>query len=393
MSFFYPSPDAPAIQEDLERARHEAKAFSTRYRGRIRQKGLAPHVLLSALKAYESIHEMAMRPYGYAILLQAADTGDYERNSLLERVRTDWYHIRKHIRFFESEIQGLDSVRLSGLADEPALAGYRHYLLRALSKRPHILPEDQERIIELKHLSGRNALVAMYDAIMGSRAFCVEVEGKTQSLGRDQVLSLLHHRDRDLRATRFFHHVEWFGCKMRSFFSTSSTPSPGTSNWRRRKGVTRTPWTGPAWQSEVDREVGGPSHGRDGSSLPACKAVFSGQGPGPGSRETSLHGSAGPASAGVTRAWAFERPGRGSLRPFKHSSLFSTIVPAPFLTRDASMRRSGRANRVVVSAAATGRGNRPTSSCTSPGRSGTSRRSPMSWATGSMAVWHRSKLM
>jgi oligoendopeptidase F len=203
LRFFYPSPSAPAIQEDLERARHEAEAFSTRYRGRIKGKGLAPHVLLSALKAYESIHEMAMRPYGFATLLQAADTADPERNSLLERVRTDWYHIRKHIRFFESEIQGLDSARLSLLADEPALAGYRHYLLRALSKRPHILPEDQERIIELKHLSGRNALVAMYDALMGSRAFCVEVEGKTQSLGRDQILSLLHHRDRDLRQRVF----------------------------------------------------------------------------------------------------------------------------------------------------------------------------------------------
>jgi oligoendopeptidase F len=203
LRFFYPSPNAPAIQEDLERARLEAETFLTRYRGRIKGKGLAPHALLSALKAYESIYEMAMRPYGFATLLHAADTADHERNSLLERVRTDWYHIRKHIRFFESEIQGLDSARLRGLADETVLAGYRHYLLRALSKRPHILPEDQERIIELKHLSGRDSLVAMYDALMGSRAFCVEVEGMRLSLGRDQGLSLLHHRDRDLRQRAF----------------------------------------------------------------------------------------------------------------------------------------------------------------------------------------------
>jgi oligoendopeptidase F len=203
LSFFYPSPDAPAIQEDLERARHHAEAFSRRYRQKIKAKGLSPSLLLSALKAYESIHEMAMRAYGFATLRQAADTADHERNSLLERVRTDWYHVRKDIRFFESEIQGLASTRLSALADEPALAGYRHYLLRVLSRRPHILSENQERIIELKHLSGRTALLAMYDALMGSRAFSLEVEGKKKSLGRDQILSLLHHRNGDLRGRAF----------------------------------------------------------------------------------------------------------------------------------------------------------------------------------------------
>jgi oligoendopeptidase F len=203
LSFYYPSSDAPAIEEDLERARRQAEAFSMRYRQRIKRKGLAAPLLLSALKAYESIHESAMRPYGFASLQQAADVADHEGNVLLERVRTGWYHIRKDIRFFESEIQGIDSAQLSALADEPALEGYRHYLLRALSKRPHILPEDQERIIELKHLSGRTALLAMYDAFMGTRAFCLEVEGKAQSLGRDQILSLLHHRDRDLRQHAF----------------------------------------------------------------------------------------------------------------------------------------------------------------------------------------------
>jgi len=203
LGFFYPSSDAPALKEDLERARHQAETFSTRYRQKISGRGLSPSLLLSALKAYESIHETAMRAYGFASLLHAADTADHERNALLERVRMDWYHIRKDIRFFETEIQGLAATRLRALADEPVLAGYRHFLLRAFSKRPHILPEDQERIIELKHLSGRTALVAMYDALMGSRTFRLEVEGKPQSLGREQILSLLHHRDGSLRQRAF----------------------------------------------------------------------------------------------------------------------------------------------------------------------------------------------
>jgi oligoendopeptidase F len=203
LSAFYPSPDSPAIQEDLERARHEAGAFSARYKGRIKTKGMAPDTLLSALKAYEAIHELALRPCGFATLLQAADTPDPERKSLLERIRTDWYHTRSHIRFFEPEIQGLDPAHLRGLADNPVLAGYRHYLLRALSKKSHVLSESQERIMELKQLSGRNALVSMYDALMGTRAFRVKVEGREQSLGRDQILSLLHHRDRVLRQRAF----------------------------------------------------------------------------------------------------------------------------------------------------------------------------------------------
>lgn len=211
LSAFYSSPDDPAIEEDLARARHKAEAFSTRYRGKIKRNGLAPHEFVLALNAYESIHEAAMRPYGFATLLLAADTRDHERNSLLERVRTGWYQIRRHIRFFESEIQGLDPARLTELADEPALTGYRNYFLRALAGRPHLLSEDQEQIIELKHLSGRHAFVALYDALMGSRVFDLEVEGKAQSLGRDQVLSLLHHRDRILRERAFSTMLNGFG--------------------------------------------------------------------------------------------------------------------------------------------------------------------------------------
>ncbi|UCF56357.1 MAG: oligoendopeptidase F, partial [Deltaproteobacteria bacterium] len=152
---------------------------------------------------YESVHEMGMKPYAFAYLYQASDLRDQRRTGLFQKVSEAWNEISEMLTFFLLEIMELPEAFLESLANHDALLNYRHFLLRQFQWKPYTLSEPEEKIIKRKNLSGRKVFVSLYDELMGSLSFPVEIEGQRRSLSTDQVLSLLHSPDRSLRENAY----------------------------------------------------------------------------------------------------------------------------------------------------------------------------------------------
>ncbi len=199
----YGGDEDPRIDQDLKSVREKAQSFVASYKGNLNERNLDAQTLLLAIREYESIHEMGMRPYTFAYLYQSSNVKDHRRNRIFQKVREAWNEISQMLTFFTLEIMALPKDFLKKLVAHKALLGYHHFLVRMIRREPYTLSEPEERVIKSKNLSGREAFVSLYDDVMGSQLFPVEMEGKSRHLTSEQVLSLLHSPKRSLRENVF----------------------------------------------------------------------------------------------------------------------------------------------------------------------------------------------
>jgi len=197
----YHGDEDPHLSEDLCTVRDQTLAFVASFKGKINRENLDPETLLSAIREYESIHDMGMKPRLFAYLYHSSDTRDHNKIGLLQKVREKWSEISRILAFFELEIKALPGDSLTGLSAHEDLLKYRHFFLNQIRFKPYTLSEPEEIMIKRGHVSGRDAFLSLYDEIMGSLSVPVVINGKGHSLTIDQTQALSYSPDRALRET------------------------------------------------------------------------------------------------------------------------------------------------------------------------------------------------
>jgi oligoendopeptidase F len=200
----YAGPDDPRIEADVAATRQAAAGFVERHRGRVA--GLDAAALAAAITAYEDLGEQARQPGFYAHLLFAADTQDDVARHLVDRTREAALGIANTLTFFELELKDLPDDAFARLAADPALAERRHWLALVRRRRPYTLSEPEERVINQKNVTGRGALVQLFDELSGSLRFRVD----DRELTGEQILSLLYDPDRALRERAYTTFLETY---------------------------------------------------------------------------------------------------------------------------------------------------------------------------------------
>jgi oligoendopeptidase F len=193
LSPLYAGADDPRIEADLAAAKRAAVAFGERHRGRVATLDAA--ALADAITAYEALDEHARRPGFYAQLLFAADTQDDVARRLVDRTREAALGIANTLTFFELELKAIPDDAFGRLMAEPVLARRRHWLGLVRRRRPFTLSEPEERVVNQKNLTGRGALVQLFDELSGSLRFRLD----DRELSGEEILSLLYEPDRRLR--------------------------------------------------------------------------------------------------------------------------------------------------------------------------------------------------
>jgi oligoendopeptidase F len=200
LSDLFAGHDDPRIEAMLKDCHGRAGAFAERFRASMEQPNtLTAAILLQALNELETIYEALGRIGSYAGLLYAADTAKPEYRDLEQRVEQRSTEIRNQLLFFELEWLKCDEEFANRLIGERSLKTYKHYLTNLRRYRRHTLSEPEEKIINEKNNTGRNAFGRLFSEITSSLAFTIEKEGRTVDLNLSQILSLLHEPDRDLR--------------------------------------------------------------------------------------------------------------------------------------------------------------------------------------------------
>jgi oligoendopeptidase F len=196
----FASHDDPRIEQTLHETARRAELFANRFRSVTAQlESTKPAEILHALRELESIYEALSRVGSYAGLLYAADTTNPEYQDLEQRIEQRSTDIKNQLLFFELDWLKSDDAIAQRLIASPELDRYRHYLTSLRRYRPHTLSEPEEKVINEKDNTGRNAFGRLFSEITSSLTFPLERDGVAQELNLSQMLSLLHDPDRMLR--------------------------------------------------------------------------------------------------------------------------------------------------------------------------------------------------
>jgi oligoendopeptidase F len=156
---------------------------------------------LDVIRKLEAINHLASRIHGYAELAFAASTQDQALQTFLGTVEDRMAGLENRTLFFSLWWKALDDAAAGRLIG--GSGDYRYWLETLRQFRPHTLSEPEEKIINIKDVTGVKSIRNLYDTITNRYVFKVEVEGEVQELTRGELMVYARHPNPDLRAAAY----------------------------------------------------------------------------------------------------------------------------------------------------------------------------------------------
>ena len=214
----YPAPDSNPYKNDMELSQVLAEAFANTYRGKVA--ALSADDLAEAIRAYEELDEKLSRLMSYAYLVYAGDMVDPNVTRFFQDAQEKVTAISTAILFFSLELNLIEEEVLSAaLAESENLRYYQPWLRDVRAFRVHQLPEDQERILHEKSLTGRSAWVRLFDQTIAGLRFPFQGEELTNA----EILHKMSDADEAVRKEAALSLGQVFGDNISLFSHITNT--------------------------------------------------------------------------------------------------------------------------------------------------------------------------
>ncbi|MGB4594441.1 MAG: M3 family oligoendopeptidase [Anaerolineaceae bacterium] len=191
--------DDPGIEQTFTKLTDQIQQFEA-FRAELKPS-------LSAKRFNEIIHEIEAIDkqitylYGFAELSFAANTQDQKAQTAMARVQQFFAEKANKTMFFELWWKALDVKNAERLLD--ASGDYRYWLEQMRNFKPFTLSEPEEKIVNLKNVTGSNVLNTLYDSLTNRYVFKLNVKGEDKELTRGELMALVRTDDADLRARAY----------------------------------------------------------------------------------------------------------------------------------------------------------------------------------------------
>ena len=235
----YSGMDAVELADDLKRAADTAKAFETKWKGKLAEEiGQANGGDLdSAMRDYESLEELIGRIVSYAGLMYAGDTSDPKRAKLYGDVQEKMTDASAHLLFFTLELNAIDDSLVDAAMDNNAGFGrYRPWIVDLRRDKPYQLEDRVEQLFHEKSVTGRGAWNRLFDETMTALRF--EIDGEELSL--EPALNRLQDARPEMRQKAAEVLSETFKSNLRTFTLITNTLAKDkeiSDRWRGFKDI------------------------------------------------------------------------------------------------------------------------------------------------------------
>jgi oligoendopeptidase F len=199
LSDLFSSLDGAEMKAAFDRLEADVEQFESR-----RQQltaDISNAAFMQIVKEYEAITNLAYRIYGFANLLFTSDTQDQAATAFLGRVEQFMATLQNRSLFFSlwwKDIDDENAGRLMGTSGD-----YRYWLEEMRHFKPHTLTEAEEKVVNIKNVTGGSALRNLYDSITNRYVFKVEVDGEVKELTRGELMVYARHHKPELRAAAY----------------------------------------------------------------------------------------------------------------------------------------------------------------------------------------------
>ncbi|MCO6453192.1 MAG: M3 family oligoendopeptidase [Caldilineales bacterium] len=195
----FPAPDSPELESAFGVLSSRIDEFEESRQ--LLAADMDAQAFLDILTELEDINDIAYRIYGYAGLLFTEDTQNQVAQSLQTRVRQFMADMANRTLFFSLWWKGLEDAEAARLMAD---AGDLTYWLEEMRHfKPHTLTEPEEKVINIKDVTGSAALNNLYDTITNRYVFKVEIDGEMREMTRGELMALVYSQDPDVRARAY----------------------------------------------------------------------------------------------------------------------------------------------------------------------------------------------
>ena len=189
----------PAIEETYKEVDALVAQFES-YREQLKA-DIKESDFLKVLKDLEIVNKLGIKIGGFAELSFAGDTQSQKAQIASARFKQFSADMSNRTIFFTLWWKALDDKNAKRLMD--ASGDYRYWLQQMRNFKDYTLSEPEEKIINIKDVTGSSALSMLYDSITNRYTFKVEVDGEEKDLTRGEVMTLVHTADPDIRAKAY----------------------------------------------------------------------------------------------------------------------------------------------------------------------------------------------
>lgn len=156
---------------------------------------------LDTVRRLENCMKIEHRIYSFAELAFSADTQDQAIQTFLGNVEQSLAVVENRLLFFSLWWKDLEEAAAARLMD--AAGDYRYWLEEMRHFKPHTLSEPEEKIINLKNVTGASAINNLYSTITNRYTFKMVVDGETKELTRGELMVYARSSDSALRAAAY----------------------------------------------------------------------------------------------------------------------------------------------------------------------------------------------
>ena len=203
----FPGFDSPELQAAFDNVEEQVASFEG-VRGKLNP-DMDAETFLEAVRASEATARLAKKVYSFAGLLFAEDTQNQNAQTLMARVQQFGAEMQNRTLFFSLWWKDVDDKNAERLMS--ASGDYRYYLEEMRHFKPHTLTEAEEKVINIKDVTGMGALIPLYSAITNRYVFKLELDGEVKELTRAQLQPYIQGPDADLRAKAYQETFRVFG--------------------------------------------------------------------------------------------------------------------------------------------------------------------------------------
>ena len=149
----------------------------------------------------ENIAAASSKLSAYAYLWFSENTKDLAARSFKDKVEERLTALQNRLVFFDLWWQSVDENNANRLM---AGTGTLRYHLETIRRfKPHTLSEPEEKIVNIKNITGRSAVHSLYDVVTNAFTFTLTVNGKRKTMTREELTAYLRHAQGRLREAAY----------------------------------------------------------------------------------------------------------------------------------------------------------------------------------------------
>jgi oligoendopeptidase F len=189
--------------EEMKKAFEELETRVAGFEG-YREK-LSPEMdveeFMAAVEEQESFTRLAYRVGQYASLYFSEDTQNQAAQTFQAKVQQFMAGMENRTIFFSlwwKSLEDEETKRFMEVAGE-----YEYWLKQIRNFKPYTLTEPEEKVINIKDVTGISAVRTLYSSLTNRYVYKVEVDGEEKELTRGELMALVQGSDPDMRARAY----------------------------------------------------------------------------------------------------------------------------------------------------------------------------------------------